>query len=428
MELITLNQRELLRLQTAQRVRDGALTVAEAAETLGLSTRQVKRLSQRLRLHGAVAFASPQRGKPPNNALDPTLRERVLDLAQSHYRGFGPTFLAEKLAERDGMTISRETLRRWLIEAKLHRPRRRREKPRPMRERRARFGELVQADGSPHHWFEDRGDPCSLLLYVDDATTNVLGGLFVEDESTDGYFELFEQAFTQYGLPMALYVDKHGIFRINHPGATVDHETHVQRALRELGVELICANSPQAKGRVERANRTLQDRLVKELRLAGISTIPEANRALPAFLEDFNRRFAIQPRESQDAHRSCKGVPLATILAKRYERVLTGNLTFQIHDRIFAIDPSPLHRFRKGMRIIIGMTRTGEPFVLHNNQRIEPRFVGLRQRTARIVETKSLNSYIDRRLPNPKKAHTPAKNHPWRTSIQLAVAKARGHL
>ena len=428
MELITLNQRELLRLQTTQQVVAGGRTVAEAAAILGLSTRQVKRLSRRLRLHGAAAFASPQRGKTPNNAFDAALHERVLALARSDYEGFGPTFLAEKLAEREEVTISRETLRRWLIEAKMHRPRRRREHPRPMRERRARLGELVQADGSPHRWFEDRGDPCSLLLYIDDATSSALGGLFVEHESTDGYFELFERAFTQHGLPMALYVDKHGVFRINHPGATVDHETHVQRALRELGVELICANSPQAKGRVERANRTRQDRLVKEFRLVGISSIAEANRALPAYLKDFNRRFAIQPRQCEDAHRSSEGLPLTSILAKRYERVLTSNLTFQIHDRIFAIDPSPLHRLRKGMRITVGMTRTGEPFVIHKHSRIEPRFVGLRQRTARIVETKRLNEHIDRRVPNPKKAHPPAKNHPWQTSMQLAAAKARGHL
>ncbi len=428
MELITLNQRELLRLQTTQQVVAGGRTVAEAAAILGLSTRQVKRLSRRLRLHGAAAFAFPQRGKTPNNAFDAALHERVLALARSDYEGFGPTFLAEKLAEREEVTISRETLRRWLIEAKMHRPRRRREHPRPMRERRARLGELVQADGSPHRWFEDRGDPCSLLLYIDDATSSALGGLFVEHESTDGYFELFERAFTQHGLPMALYVDKHGVFRINHPGATVDHETHVQRALRELGVELICANSPQAKGRVERANRTLQDRLVKEFRLVGISSIAEANRALPAYLKDFNRRFAIQPRQCEDAHRSSEGLPLTSILAKRYERVLTSNLTFQIHDRIFAIDPSPLHRLRKGMRITVGMTRTGEPFIIHKHSRIEPRFVGLRQRTARIVETKRLNEHIDRRVPNPKKAHPPAKNHPWQTSMQLAAAKARGHL
>lgn len=428
MEFITMSKKELSRLQTAQRVLDRSMSVAEAATILGLSTRQVKRLTRRLRSGGAESFASPRRSRPPNNAFDASTRARVLDLAQAAYVGFGPTFLAEKLAERDGIAVNRETLRRWLIEAKLHRPRRRREKPRPMRERRARLGELVQADGSPHRWFEDRGDPCSLLLYIDDATSNALGGLFVDHESTDGYFQLFEQAFTQHGLPMAIYVDKHGVFRINHPGATADHETHVQRALRELGVELICANSPQAKGRVERANRTLQDRLVKEFRLAGISSIAEANRALPDYLEDFNRRFAIQPRQCENAHRSSEGLKLASILVKRYERVLTSNLTFQIHDRIFAIDPSPLHRFRKGMRITISMTRTGKPFIVHKQQRIEPRFVGLRQRTARIVETKRLNAHIDRRVPNPKKAHPPAKNHPWQTSLQLAVAKARGHL
>jgi transposase len=424
---ITLTEQDLVRIQVAQRVLDGGCSVAEAAVLLGLSERQVKRLTRRLRIEGPTAFASSRRGHPPNNAFDGALRDRVLELAGSVYAGFGPTLLAEKLLEREQIEINRETLRLWLIEAKMHRPRQRRQKPRPLRERRAHFGELVQADGSPHRWFDERRDPCTLLLCVDDATTTILGGLFAERETTNDYFALFEQVFTEHGLPMALYTDKHGIFRINQPGAKIDEETHVQRALRELGVELICANSPQAKGRVERANRSLQDRLVKEMRLSGVSTLVEANRLLPGFLKSFNHRFAVAPRELADAHRPADTVALAAALTKQYERVLTNNLTFQIGDRIYAIDPSPRHDLRAKSRVTVAVSRSNEPFILHKRQRIETRLVGERQRTSVIVESKDLNRHLDRRVPNPKKATVPSKSHPWRKGydpVQLAEYRA----
>jgi transposase len=431
MGLITLTSEELMRVQVAQRVLDGSLSLAGAALSLGLSTRQVKRLTRRLREQGAAAFSSPKRSRPPNNAFDPAIRERVLELFRTIYAGFGPTLLAEKLLEREQISINRETLRQWLIEAKMHRPRRRRQKPRPLRERRPRFGELVQADGSPHPWFDDRRATCTLLLCVDDATTRVLGGLFAEHETTNDYFQLFEQVFGEHGLPEALYTDRHGIFRINHAGAKMHQETHVQRALRELDIQLICANSPQAKGRVERTNRSLQDRLVKELRLRGISTIPEANRFLPSFFEAFNNRFSVAPSEPQDAHRPSTGVSLATILTKHYERVLTNNLTFQIDDKIYAIDPSPLHRLRGKARITVSVTRDDKPFVWYKGSTIATRFVGKRQRTGTVVDSKQLNAHVEKPPPAPKKGRVPAKTHPWRRPYDpIAVARAqaaKGH-
>ncbi len=425
MEPITLTKRDLLRLQTAQRVIDGVLSIAQAAADLTVSTRTVKRLTRRLRIGGAGAFRSMRAGKPPNNAFDPAIRDLVLERARTTYAGFGPTLLAEKLAEREQIDVNRETLRQWLIRAKLYRARRRRQKPRPMRERRPRFGELVQADGSPHRWFEDRGGVCALLLCVDDATSSILGGLFAEHETTSAYFELFESVFSEHGLPVALYTDKHSIFRINL-GTAPDDETQVQRALRELEIESICANSPQAKGRVERANRSLQDRLVKELRLAGIDTIDQANRFLPGFLVAFNRRFAVQPRTSEDAHRTVDRESLKAVLTKQYDRVISPNLTFQISDNIYAIDPSPLHRLRAGMRVTICLPRADEPFVLYKEQKLDARLVGRHQRTGSVVESKRLNDYLDRRLPNPKKGHKPAKAHPWNAGYdQTLIAKAR---
>lgn len=428
MELTPLSTRELLRLRTAQQALDGAITLADAAKALGLSIRQVKRLTRRLRIAGAARFASTRRGRPPNNAYNATVRDRVLELARSTYAGFGPTFLAEKLAEREKLQISRETLRQWLVAAHLHRARRRRDKPRPMRERRPRVGELVQADGSPHRWFEDRGGPCTLLLYVDDATTRILGARFAEHETTNDYFALFEEAFGQHGLPVSIYTDKHGIFRINRLDRG-DQETQMQRALRELDVELICANSPQAKGRVERANRTLQDRLVKEFRLANISTIEQANRALPEQIRAFNEHFAVEPSNNEDAHRPSADIALSNILVKKYERVLTAARTFQIADHVYAIDPSPAHRLRKGMRVNVIVARSGELFVLYRGTRIDPRYLGPLQRTAAVVESKRLNDHVDRHLPDPSKGHKPAASHPWHMAARLALTKRdRGHL
>lgn len=428
MELLALTTTELERLRVAQQVLDRALTVAEAAQLLNLSSRQIKRLTRRLRTQGAAAFSSVRRGRPPNNAIDPLVRQRVIELATSTYRGFGPTFMSEKLAERDGLIVNRETVRQWLIEEHLHRPRRRRQKPRPLRERRPRFGELMQADGSPHRWFEDRGDPCTLVLCVDDATTFVLGGLFAPAETTDGYFELFENVFARYGLPLACYTDRHSIFRINQAGARVGEETQVQRALGELDVQLICANSPQAKGRVERINRTFQDRLVKELRLAGASTIAQGNDALPGFIENHNARFAIQPKDAEDAHRSSDGIPLHAILSKCYDRALTANLTFQLGDRVFAIDPPSTNRFRTGVRVRVQVPRGEDPFVLHGGQVLPARLVGKRQRAAAIVTSKDLNAAVDRETRTQRQAYIPPKSHPWRKGydpVSLAAARER---
>lgn len=424
MELLTLTATELERIRVAQQVLDRAMSVADAASELHISGRQVKRLTRRLRTHGPAALASRRRGIAPNNAVDPLVRQHVIELATSAYRGFGPTFLAEKLAERDGIDINRETLRQWLIEGGLHRARHRRSKPRPLRERRPRFGELIQADGSPHRWFEDRGDACSLLLCIDDATSFVLGGLFAPAETTDGYFELFENAFARYGIPLACYTDRHSIFRMNQAGTRIGEETQVQRALGELDVQLICANSPQAKGRVERLNRTLQDRLVKELRLAGVATIPHANTVLPTLLDDHNARFAVDPKDADNANRSSEGIPLRAILSRCYDRMLTSNLTFQLRDRVYAIDPPDQHRLRVGVRVNVHVPRGGEPVVMHRNQLLPVRLVGDRQRAGTIVTSKDLNTTVDARVQAKSKAHTPSQSHPWRTGYDPALLAA----
>lgn len=412
MESITLTEKELFRLRVIQRVLEGNLHYADAARELNLSRRQAIRLAKRLRRDGPPAFASQKRGRPPNNRLPADLRDRLLELIHAQYHDFGPTLLEEKLAERHDIHVSRETLRQLLIAEKLHRARKRRLRPRPMRERRPRLGELTQIDGSPHPWFEERGPRCCLLLANDDATSAILAARFEPVETTDGYFELLQQYFGSHGRPAAIYSDRHSIFR-HSKGSKLNNETQMQRALMELGVALLCANSPQAKGRIERAYRTLQDRLLKELRLHNICTIEKANAFLPTFIAQYNRRFAKPPAQPGDAHRSCVDVDLATILVRRYTRKLTKDLTFQISDTVYAIDPDPTHRFRTGMVVALVQHRDATIEIWNKGMRVPVRCLGRRQRNAPIVSSKNLDLALDRK-PRPTNPHTPSQDHPWK--------------
>lgn len=418
MELVTLTTKEVRRLEVVQALHTGTLRQAEAARILDLSVRQVKRLVRRYRGDGAAALASARRGRTPNNALDPVFKQRVLDLYRAQYDDFGPTFAAEKLRERDGVNLSRETLRQWLIAEGLWKPAKRRARPRPPRARRQCFGELVQIDGSLHNWFEQRGARCTLLLAIDDATGNVGAALFAKAETTNNYFLLFEQYFNAFGLPEAFYSDRHSIFRINTP-LQEERETQVARAVRELDIELICANSPQAKGRIERANRTFQDRLVKELRLRGISDMDAANTFLPQFLQEHNQKFAKPPALGFDAHRSVEGVNLERILCQRAERTLTKNLTFQIGDRIYAItEENARNSLRIGVRVQLHLQRDGRLTITHNGRELAYHLVQKLERNAAIVGNKEL---AERPTKRPS-GHPVKPDHPWKKPTTLPHA------
>jgi len=414
MELVTLSSKEFRRLEVLQAWTDRKIDQREAAHLLGLSVRQVKRLAHRLRTRGPAGLASGHRGRRPNNALDPQLRLRALELYQLHYEGFGPTLAAEKLLERDGIAMSRETLRQSLIGAGLWSAGKRKPHPRPPRARRACFGDLVQIDGSPHKWFEERGPRCSLLLAIDDATSRIGAGFFAPAETTNAYFELFERYFTQHGLPEAFYSDRHSIFRINTP-LQEDRQTQVKRALDELGVELICANSPQAKGRVERANRTFQDRLVKEMRLRTISTIAEGNQFLPEFLESHNARFAKCPFSDFNAHRPIGTHNLEHILVAQFERTINANLTIQIDNAIYTLTDSYSRSvLRSGMHIQIYHPRSGAMVATHNNRRLQYQLTARIERNSAIVNAKELREQTPKPRAMPQMARTPAPDHPWK--------------
>ena len=266
------------------------LTQREAAARLGLSVRQVKRLAKRYRAQGAAGMASARRGAPSNRAFGEEVRLEALSLVRERYPDFGPKFAAEKLLERHGLALSRETLRKWMAEEGLWRPKgRRRMRVHQSRPRRARVGELVQVDGSPHDWFEGRGPRCTLIVFIDDATSRLLALRFVAAETTEAYMETLRGHLAEHGRPVALYSDRYSVFRVNRKDGG-DAPTQFTRALLTLDIEPIHAGTPQAKGRVERANLTLQDRLVKELRLRGVDGMEAANAYLPEFVAEHNRR------------------------------------------------------------------------------------------------------------------------------------------
>jgi hypothetical protein len=305
-ELVTMSAKEIDRLTVIQRVRDRRLSQKRAAGLVGLSTRQMRRLVKAYGRDGTRALVSKRRGRRANNATPPELRTRVMALVAERYTDFGPTLAAEKLVELHDLRVSRETLRKWMIGARLWTSRRDRaaqaHQPRP---RRDCLGDLVQIDGCDHDWFEGRGERCSLLVYVDDATSRLMELRFVRTESAFDYFDATKSYLRKHGRPAAFYSDKHSIFRVAREGSRGPYKgvTQFGRALAELSIEIICANTPQAKGRVERMNKTLQDRLVKELRLQGISTMEAGNSFLPTFAAKFNARFARPPRNPHDAHR-----------------------------------------------------------------------------------------------------------------------------
>ena len=330
-----MSERELNRIEVLGQVIRGRMTVSNAANVLGLSRRQVHRLRKVIESEGAAAIRHKARGRASNNRIDPDIRDYAVALVRERYADFGPTLAAETLAERHDLKVSRETLRKWMQADGIWLSRRQRRTFHQPRLRRECFGELVQIDGSDHRWFEDRGPPCTLLVFVDDATSRLMHLEFVTSESTFSYFGALEAYLAKYGRPVAFYSDKHAVFRVPNQGAKTGHgTTQFGRALGELNVEILCANSSQAKGRVERANRTLQDRLVKELRLAGICDMETGNAFLAGFVERYNARFAKAPHRSDDLHRALNVEPdrPRDILCYRDERYVGNQLAFS-HER-----------------------------------------------------------------------------------------------
>lgn len=374
-ETITLTMKEMHRLRTIERALDGRITDPEGARLLGLSERQFKRLRKRVAMEGPQGAIHQARGRPSNRRLCETERKRIKDLLEGPFRDFNDTHAHELLVERHGVTVSRQTVRTLRIEAGLA-PKRRRRPPqhRSRRERKEHAGQMLLLDGSAHDWFEDRGPTCTLLGAMDDATGEVAALRFEPTEDLAGYLGIFSTVLASKGVPASTYTDRHGVFHVNRPEPTIEEQlegteplSQLGRALDELGVARIYSRSPQARGRVERLWETLQDRLVSELRLEGISDIEGANRFLGSFLPRFNERFAHPPAKEESEWIPAPPDPDWFLCAK-YRRVVGNDHTVRFAGRVIDIEP-PAHRasFAKA-KVEVHELRDGSARIVHEGR------------------------------------------------------------
>jgi transposase len=417
-----MSNQEIERLEVMQKLEEKRMKQVEAAERLGVSVRQVKRLLRVYREEGAEGLVSKRRGQPSNNRLAEATRQKALDLLKDKYHGFGPTLAHEKLVEGEGLTISDERIRQLMIEEGLWKGKKARQVTvHQMRERRACLGELVQVDGSPHDWFEGRAPKCTLLVFIDDATGRLGELRFVASESFFSYCQAAEAYIRRQGKPGAFYSDKHGVFRVNQPSVgDSDVLTQFGRAMQQLGIQIICAHSPQAKGRVERVNQTLQDRLPKELRLLGISDWDAGNAYLPIFMDDFNRRFAVQPRSTLDRHRPLSDQDdLTHVLTWQETRILSKNLIIQFNKVVYQIQTQrPTYAMRQAP-VTVCVDLNQNLSILYKDQPLDYTVFHQQARQSDIVHSKQL----DQALEPPRTPHKPAPDHPWRMGFTTPLSR-----
>lgn len=417
-ELLTMSIREIDRLKVIHEVQQGKLLQRQAGEQLNLSRRQVIRICRRVREEGNRGIIHRLRGRISNHGLNPGLLKRAVAIVKSKYPDFGPTFANEKLLERHGIKVSTYALRQGMIQTGLWRAKRHKPVHRSKRPRRACVGELVQLDGSDHDWFEGRGPRCVFIPYVDDATSNILHGEFAKVEDTLTLMRLTRNYLRRRGRPPAIYVDKDSIYRINRD-ASIDEQlrdekplTQFTRAMKELGIEVICAHSPQAKGRVERGFKTHQDRLVKELRLAGVCTIEQANAFLrKTYIRDHNRRFSVEPANKTDAHRRL--LPqhrLDRILSLRTERTVFNDYTVRYKNYFFQILKHQPVRVKPGDKLHVEIRLDGSMHLLLKGAYLNYKTIPKRPYRPYLVAQPSRGKQREHKGVAPK----PAKDHPWR--------------
>ena len=421
-ERIALSQEERDRLHLLRELERGELRQVAAAQRMKLTDRQVRRLLQRLREQGDRAVIHRLRGRPSNRKFAVSFQRKVLARVGQRYADFGPTLAAEHLAQ-EGLALSRETLRNWMTQAAFWRPRRQRvKKIHVWRERRASFGELVMQDSSPFRWLEDRGPACQLIAVIDDATSRI-HAQFVEHDTTEQNLRTLGGWLRRYGRPLAHYTDKNSIFRSNRPAAIREQlrgeRAHSQfgRALQELGIEWIAAQSPQAKGRIERLFATLQDRLVKEMRLAGIASIEAANHFLEThFLPEWEQRFTVAPRNPRNAHRQLgRAQRLDEILSVRAVRKVAQDHTVSWEGNLWGVPREEVCAGLRGAAVEIERRLDGSHWL-----RYRGRYLHLRPCPQPLRPSASPSGLRPPGLadptPRPKikpKYHAPAE-HPWR--------------
>jgi len=420
---IVMSSKELERVRITEKLMTKQITEKEASRDLRISIRQVRRLKHKYAHQGASGLIHQGRGKQSNRKMREEEKIRITELVKAHYDDFGPTFALEQLTKHHEVTCGHETLRLLMIDAGIWKPHKIKTKEiHQMRHRRSRLGELIQVDGSPHAWFENRGEMCSLLVYIDDATGRLMHLEFVASESTQSYFKATEKYLIKHGKPLAFYLDKHGVFRVNttHKGSAEVSDSAARTqfgfAMDTLNIELIYANTPQAKGRVERVNKTLQDRLVKELRLRNLSTMSEANLYLEEFMLTFNTRFTVIPKDATDAHRPLtKHESLTDIFVIRHERKISKNLEVHFQTQVFQIiSQSPSYRLQ-GATVTVTEDQEGKIKLICKNKELQYHaFVNTTPST--IIDSKLINSTVDILVKKERKTSSwkPPASHPWR--------------
>jgi transposase len=418
-DIFTMSQKELKRLHVIHKVREGFVTQKEAAEMISLSERQIRRIVRRIREEGDRGIQHRSRGKGSNRSLPKELVKKVTRLYQERYQGFGPTLTAEKLYELEGIEISRETIRTWLLESGQWQKKRKARAHRRWRERKSCYGEMLQLDGSHHDWFAGRRPPCVLMAYIDDATNKVYGR-FYEYEGTIPAMDSFKRYIMKHGIPLSVYMDKHSTYKSTAEPSLEDEIngrtplSEFGRALTELAVKIIYAHSPQAKGRIERLFKTLQDRLVKEMTIRGINTIHEANKYLGRHLADHNKRFAVKAKEPEDLHRPIPaGLDLDKILCIRTMRALRNDFTIAHNRKLYQIEQSV-----RAKELMVEEMVNGSMFITHNDVRLP-----FREITARPEKQAEPTP-----MPRKRKGHTPSPYHPWRKANQHLFYSMRGQL
>ena len=402
---VIMSVKELRRVSVIRQTMEKKLTQVKAGTLLGLTPRHIRRLLARVAQAGDQGLAHRGRGTPSNRRTPEPVKTKALTLYEQRYGDFGPTLAAEKLAEHHGISISDETLRRWLRAAGIDHFARRTRPHRAWRERKAHTGELIQLDGSHHDWFEGRGPRCVLMAYIDDASSRVYARFYAY-EGTIPAMDSFTRYVTRYGIPLAIYADKHTTYQSPAPPTVAEQLADVTptsqfgRALGELGVELIPAHSPQAKGRVERLFKTFQDRVIKELRLADVSTLEAANQFLQGYLPIYNRRFAVPPAQAADLHRPRPAHrELDRILCLKTTRGLRKDFTIAHQGGLYQI-----HETIRASHVLVEEHVNGAMRITHQGRTLS--FHAITSRPMKAAEVKQ--------VPRPRRPVTPRPDHPWR--------------
>jgi len=413
-DIIVMKQRELKRLHVVRKIIEKTIKQVEAASLLGLSGRQIRRVVARVKKEGNKGIIHKSRGQPSNRKFPETLKGKVIKLCQTKYKGFGPTLANEKLFEIDKIKIGDQTLRNWLVQAGFWGANHRRRKYRHWRERKHYFGEMIQMDGSHHDWFEGRGPKCVLMGYIDDATS-IRFARFYTHEGTMPAFDSLKRYIKRYGLPRSLYLDKHTTYKSNGK-LTIEDElnnreklSQLERAAKEMEIEIIHANSPQAKGRVERSFRTYQDRLIKEMRLKGIKTIEEANRFLACFLPKHNKKFSIRPVKEDNLHRPLfKDTNLDSMLCIKQKRTLRNDFTIAYTKKLYQILDKGI-----GKTIEVQERINGSLHIFYRGRKLKYKPIIIRQRQ-------------DKPKLKLKKIVRPSLEHPWKKASYDRMVLEKG--